>query len=108
MSCTVEYTRAAREDLRNIYEYIAYDLLAPEAAAGQVRRIMRNINALNELPARYSLYKEEPWHSKGLRFFPVDNYLIFYFHREALNTVTIVRIMYGGRDIKNQLDKEQF
>ena len=31
MSFEVKYTARARQDLRNIYEYIAYDLLVPEA-----------------------------------------------------------------------------
>ena len=31
----VAYSAEARQDLRNIYEYIAYELLVPETAAGQ-------------------------------------------------------------------------
>ncbi len=34
---------------------------------------------------------------------PVDNYLIFYLPEEPQNTVKIVRIMYGGRDVRRQL-----
>lgn len=34
MSWNVAYTAGARRDLRRIYEYIAYVLLAPETAAG--------------------------------------------------------------------------
>ena len=41
MSWNVVYTAGARRDLRGIYEYIAYELLAPEAAAGQTQRITR-------------------------------------------------------------------
>lgn len=37
--------------------------------------------------------------------FPVDNYLVFYLPDETENTVSIVRIMYGGRDISRQLDE---
>ena len=29
------YSAEARQDLRDIYEYIAYELLVPETAAGQ-------------------------------------------------------------------------
>jgi toxin ParE1/3/4 len=39
----------------------------------------------------------------GLRFFPVDNYLVFYLPKETDKMVYIVRIMYGGRDIRKQL-----
>jgi toxin ParE1/3/4 len=30
------------------------------------------------MPFRYQLYEKEPWHSKGLRVLPIDNYLVFY------------------------------
>ncbi len=91
--------------LRNIYEYIAYDLLVPETAAGQTRRIMKEIRALDEMPMHHSVYKDEPWNSQGVRYFPVDNYLVFYLPDEPQNTVNIIRIMYGGRDIHSQLSE---
>lgn len=43
MSWKIKYTAQAREDLRDIYEYIALGLLAPENAVGQTRRIMQAI-----------------------------------------------------------------
>ena len=105
MSFEVKYTARARQDLRNIYEYIAYDLLVPETAARQAQRIMKEIEALNEMPMRYRLYDDEPWHRQGVRFFPVDNYLVFYLPDKAKHTVYIVRIIYGGRDIRKQLEE---
>lgn len=105
MSWDIVYTAKARRDLRNIYEYIAYDLLVPETAAGQTQRIMKSIRSLDWMPMRFQLYDEEPWHSAGLRFFPVDNYLVFYLPDETKNTVSIVRIMYGGRDVRRQLSE---
>ncbi|MEG3072496.1 MAG: hypothetical protein RQM92_18180 [Candidatus Syntrophopropionicum ammoniitolerans] len=39
---------------------------------------MNAINGLDEMPLRHKLYQNEPWHSKGLRVLPVDNYLVFY------------------------------
>lgn len=103
MSWNIVYTARARRDLRDIYEYIAYELLVPETAARQTQRIMKEIRTLAEMPMRFRLYEEEPWYSEGLRFFPVDNYLVFYLTDESKNTVSIVRIMYGGRDIRRQL-----
>lgn len=103
MSWTIIYSDRARQDLRNIYEYIAYNLLAPETASKQTERIMKSIRSLEEMPKRYRLYDNEPWHSQGIRFFPVDNYLVFYLPDEEESTVNIVRIMYGRRDINKQL-----
>ncbi|MCM1162028.1 MAG: type II toxin-antitoxin system RelE/ParE family toxin [Roseburia sp.] len=105
MSWDVVYTAGARRDLRGLYAYIADELCAPETAAGQAGRIMDGIRSLGEMPMRYRLYDDEPWHSRGMRFFPVDNYLVFYLPEETKNTVYIVRIMYGGRDVCGQLKK---
>jgi toxin ParE1/3/4 len=103
MSCNVEYTEIAESDLHGIYEYIAFNLLVPNTAKKQVSVIMDEISKLDENPFRFPVYKKEPWHSKGLRFFPVNNYVVFYLPDEEKNTVTVIRIMYGGRNIEEQL-----
>ncbi len=105
MRYKIFYTAGAKRDLRNIYSYIADDLLVPDTAGGQVQRIMKEIRSLEEMPMRYRLYDDEPWHDLGLRFFPVDNYLVFYLPDKSTNTVRVIRIMYGGRDIRRQLEK---
>ena len=107
MSWKIVYTAGAKRDLKNIYEYIAYNLLVPETAARQTQRIMKEIRSLDNTPMRFRLYDEEPWHSAGLHFFPVDNYLVFYLPDESRKTVNIVRIMYGGRDIRRQLSETE-
>lgn len=104
MIFAVSYSAKARQDLRDIYKYIAYELLAPEAAAGQTERIMKVARSLEQMPMRHRLYEEEPWRSQGLRVLPVDNYLVFYLPDETSATVSIIRIMYGGRDIDKQLN----
>ncbi len=100
---TVVYTEQAERDLRSIFEYIAFSLLETEIAKNKVRRIMDAVAKLNEMPRRYHLYEKEPWHSKGLRVLPIDNYLVFYLPVEAKTMVAVIRIMYGGRDIEEQL-----
>ena len=104
MTFDVSYSAEARQDLRDIYEYIAYELLVPETAARQAERIMKAARSLEQIPMRYRLYEGEPWHSQGLRVLPVDNYLVFYLPDETNATVSIIRIMYGGRAIENQLN----
>ena len=101
----VQYTFKARQDLRNIYDYIAFTLLAPEEARNTSERIMKTIRTLEIMPERNPFYKEEPWHSQGIRFVPVRNYLVFYFIDKEIETVTIIRIMYGARDISRQLEE---
>ena len=91
--------------MRSIYEYIAFDLAEPLIVSAQSKRIMNAVRSLEEMPMRYRLYDHEPWRGRGLRIVPVNNYLVFYMVDEEAETVKIIRIMYGGRDIKKQLDE---
>ncbi len=105
MNWKINYSAQALEDLKAVYEYIAFELLVPETARGQVKRIMDSINKLDEMPMMYKSYDEEPWKSRGLRVFPIDNYIVFYLPAKDSRTVNIVRIIYGGMDISKQLEK---
>lgn len=101
----VGYSAKARQDLREVYRYIAEELLVPETAKAQTSRIMKAIRSLEKMPMRHRLYEEEPWYSQGLRVLPVDNYIVFYLPDDTVGIVYIVRIMYGGRDIDKQLNE---
>lgn len=101
----VVYTVEAEKDLRNIYEYIAFQLLNPVAAKNQTNRIMNAVKRLNTMFMRYKVYDKEPWESIGLRILPVDNYLIFYQPIDENARVVIIRIMYGSRNIEFELER---
>ena len=93
----------AEEDLREIFEYIAFELLSPENAEKQLERLERQILSLDEMPERFPRYGKEPWHSRGLRFAAVDNYIVFYIPDIEEQVVTVLRVMYSGRSIEEQL-----
>ena len=99
----VDYTEAARQDLQDIQDYISGVLLEPVTAAGQVNRTMDSVDSLVYMPLRHRLYDNEPWRSRGLRVVPVDNYVVLYLPDESKKTVTIIRVMYGRRNIDRQL-----
>jgi len=101
----VQYTDSAKKDLQGIYDYISDILLALETAEKQTNRIMDAADSLSHMPFRYRLCDYEPWRSCGWRVMPVDNYLVFYFPDESQDTVTIMRIMYEGRDVERHLEK---
>ncbi len=105
MKMKIVYTFQAQQDLKNIYEYIAYSLLVPDTARNMYQQIIQNARSLENMPERNPLYKEEPWHSQGVRFIPVKNYLLFYTVNNETNTVSIARILYGGMDINRQLEE---
>lgn len=94
MMFDVQISEQAEMDLRGIFEYIVFDLLAPENAAGQLERLEDAISKLNNMPDKHRRYEREPWCSRGLRVFPVDNYLIFYIPNMETEIVTVIRVMY--------------
>lgn len=77
MIFTVDTSIQAEEDLREIFEYIAFNLLSPENAAKQLERLESQILSLDKMPERFPRYGKEPWYSRGLRFVEVDNYIVF-------------------------------
>lgn len=101
----IEISDQADNDLRDIYEYIAFELQSSENASGQLDRLEESILGLDQMPERFREYEKEPWHSRGLRIMPVDNYCVLYIPDKEKAVVTIIRVMYGGRDIETQLNK---
>ena len=55
------------------------------------------------MPERFPRYGKEPWYSRGLRFASIDNYIVFYIPDIEEQTVTILRVMYSGRNMEEQL-----
>ena len=103
MTYSVEIAAQAEQDLRGIYEYIAYVLQSAENAAAQLARLEENIYALDQMPERYRRYEKEPWHSRGWRIMPVDHYCVFYMPDHDSKVVNITRVLYGGRDMETVL-----
>ena len=101
----VRMTPEAKNDLRGIFEYIAFDLQSVQNAAGQIDRLEKGIAELDQMPERFRKYEKEPWHSRNLRVMPVDNYLVFYIPDQTTGIVTVIRVMYGGRDADRRLNE---
>lgn len=106
MAYSVKITNQASDDLKAIYEYIAYKLKSFENAESQLSRLEDNILKLKEMPYRFKAYEKESWKTRGLRIMPVDNYLVFYIPSDDTQSVTVIRVMYGGRDTDKQLDNQ--
>jgi len=107
MSYQVVLTNQAKADLISIYRYIALDLQSPQTAEGQLSRLEKAIFSLDQMPERYRIYEHEKWKERNLRIMSVNNYLVFYIPSQEEMTVTVMRIMYGGRDVDRQLDDLQ-
>ena len=105
MMYQVELSAQANDDLRGLYEYIAFELCMPDYAEAQLQRLEDGICTLETMPERHRRYEKEPWYTRGLRFMPVDHYVVFYIPNDERGTVNVVRIIYSGRNIAAQLGK---
>lgn len=104
MNYSIVLTETARADLSAIFKYIAVDLQSVQNANAQLSRIEKAIASLDQMPERYRVYDKESWRTRNMRILPVDNYLVFYVPTHDDLTVTVMRIMYGGRNIDRQLE----
>lgn len=98
---SIIYSPEARDDIKDIYSYIAFDLLVPGIAEGQVNRIRKTIRSLDFMPSRFSIVDWEPWKSMGMHKILVDNFVVFYTVDDSQMEVSILRILYAGRDIES-------
>lgn len=105
MNYKIVFTPNSKNDLYDIFRYIAFDLQSFENTAGQLDRLESAVKSLEQLPLRFRVYEKEPWKSRNIRIMPVDNYIVLYITDDNKHTVTIVRIMYGVRNIDSQLKK---
>lgn len=107
MEYEVRITLQAQAHLREIRDYIAQKLLAPEAAKNTVQRLGTVMASLSQMPNRVPLIEEEPWRSEGVRVRAVRNFLIYFWVNEVEKTVQIIAVIYARRDqtsVLSQLD----
>ncbi len=102
MKWKIIYAIEAETDIDNIYDYIVSTWNDFDAAKNLARKIITAADSLEQLPLRHQIWNEEPWQSQGIRYFPVENYIIFYMVDEKKCVVDILRIIYGGQDISKQ------
>ena len=88
----VRLTRAARDDLQAIATYIAQH--HPDAARRTVETLRRRFNMIGTLP---DLGRIRPDIAAELQAHVAGNYIILY--RAAGETLTIVRVVHGRRDL---------
>jgi len=99
----VNVTKPAKADLREILNYISFQLHAPEAAANTVRSITASLDKLRITALMHPIVREERLALRGYRLLIVKNYIAFYIVNEKEKTVEVDRIGYGRQDWKKIL-----
>jgi len=89
-------TVLAKQDLRDIKQYIACELASPVAAVKIVSRIVNKIEGLTEHPCIGAPLSSVADVETDYRFLVCGNYLVFY--RYSNEIVRVMRVLYGKRD----------
>ena len=96
MRCDVHYSPEFLNDLDEIWDYISFELLAPDAAERTIDRLLDVIRTLKDFPERGSRFFL-PWGAdSGYRYVISGNFIAFY--RFLNGEVHVARAMYQGRD----------
>ena len=98
MEYEVRVTTQAQEQLREIRDYIANELFAPDAAQNTLRLLAFAMATLAHMPRRVRLVDEEPWRSEGVRMKAVKNYLMYFWIDEEKKPVQVFAVIYARRD----------
>ena len=97
----VEITKEALQNMEDIYNYIANELLSPENAMRQYDRIAGAILKLDIFLEKFRVLKSEREKQRELRRLVVDNYSVFYVISE--DRVIVTNVLYSASDIEKRL-----
>ncbi len=100
---SLKFTTKAEDDLDEIYEYIANNLFAYEAADNLMDKFENKILRLKTFPYSCSFVADEVLKKRSYRKLIIDNYIVFYLINEQEHQVIIMRILYGASNYKNIL-----
>lgn len=101
MTYSVVFSPKAQLDLRRLYDYIA-ERDGHDRAFGYITRIEAACRKLDTLPMRGSSHDEI---RPGLRLVGFERRVSIAFEVEP-KTVTILRVLYGGRDLGKAFRKQ--
>ena len=93
----------AQRDIREIVDYIAGELAAPQAARRLVSAFEQEVRSLALMPKRVRLVDEQPWRDRGIRRTRVKNYYVYYLVDDEQSAVQVLAMIYTGRDQEAQL-----
>jgi plasmid stabilization system protein ParE len=94
-----EFTDSASKDLDDILDYIANNLKNPNAAKDLFDGIKAEIKNICSFPLSAQEVENEFIVVQGVRRVTVGNYNLYYYPNESNNIITILRIIYGKRDL---------
>jgi toxin ParE1/3/4 len=107
MKYSLYITDMAEADILATVRYIANVLKNPIAANNLLDEIEKHEKILENTPGMYPFVRDEYLASKGIKYFAIKKFLLFYTIDEKSKIVKIIRFLYGRRDWKNILMNDE-
>ncbi len=101
-------THKADADLDGIVSYLTTQLANPKAATDFLDKLQDAIDEACFFPESGSLVFNEFLPSKNIRKKLVGNYIMYYFSNQETETIHILRIIYGRRNLDEILLEMNF
>ena len=98
-SNSFQFTDIATEDLDNTLSYISKELCNPVAAKNLFVKIEETIDRICDFPESCPVVENDYVVSKDIRKAVIDNYIMYYLFQEDKRLVSILRIVYGRRNL---------
>ena len=94
----IEFTEDARDEIRDIYEYISKNLVVEEAAKRLMRKMRQSVMDLAESPKIYMKIEKKDKRKREFRRMVIDNFVVLYTIDENRKTIYISHMYYGRRN----------
>ena len=98
MTCKIEFTDTAKQDLREIAFYIAEQSKEKAVAMRFVKELQDKCRSLEDFPEIGAIPKDRMMKSAGYRFLVHGEYLIFYKYEASENVAYILAVFNAKRD----------
>ena len=93
----------AKNDYKEIINYIKYELLEPAIAEKYANLIKNELTSLEYQPNKFPIINYEVIKMYQFRKVVIKNYIAFYRINDKDKVVNVERILYGASDWKNKL-----
>ena len=92
-------TERAKQELKEIYEYISKSLMEENTADKLIDKIEKELLQLEDIPEGFSVIEKYRKKDFEYRRLPINNYVAIYRIDKEKREVYIIRIVYGVFDI---------
>ncbi len=101
MECKYSYrfTEKAAQDLDEILRYLSVDLVSPIAAQNLGKKVFEKNDMVRVFPESGAPVDNEFLADKTVRKLSIDNYVIYYKVYYEEKVISIIRIVYGKRNL---------